>query len=272
MARVLTLVALLAGCGADDTAPEWRLDGYRVLAVVADKPEASPDDVVTVRVVDHDTEGRVAEYRWRLCLYSVGTLARFECADPALEQTLDAAGPEVAVDFGPGGLDLRARYDAIGPIIGLDGEPITFERGLDVVFKVEAGPPGGRTVRVAKRVRLRDGDGLNRNPTALPLLVAGEPGPTTAAASDEIELEVPLGDDTPERYVDPASGDERDERLVIQFYATAGTLGDRAFLDDPEPTVSWRAPAEPGPVQLYAVVRDSRGGLAVSTATVEVGR
>lgn len=68
----------------------------------------------------------------------------------------------------------------------------------------------------------------------------------------------------------------QDERLTTSFYATGGELAEgRVDENTPVPAGSashdtWSAPARSGPVKLWAVVRDDRGGVGFITGRVIV--
>jgi hypothetical protein len=57
------------------------------------------------------------------------------------------------------------------------------------------------------------------------------------------------------------------EAIRVAFYTTAGTLSadgggrDEAEADTPSTDDAWTAPASPGEVRLWLVVRDDRGGV-----------
>jgi hypothetical protein len=79
-------------------------------------------------------------------------------------------------------------------------------------------------------------------------------------------------------YIDPTSKQIATgrESIVASWYATAGTFDlDRAGRDGTDPTTTvdngWTAPASPGPVHLWVVLRDARGGVGWGSYTVTVG-
>jgi len=88
-----------------------------------------------------------------------------------------------------------------------------------------------------------------------------------------------LVEDTAE--LDPESTDEEGnplrEVVWIDYYTDAGSFeDDRALASDAargflsEQKTVWTPPAEPGPVRLWAVAHDNRGGMAVTSAMVMV--
>lgn len=251
--------AILAACEDTGLPPAWRLSGYRVMAVEAQPPEVSPDGYVTLTAYDLDTEARDITYTWSVCLYSLGAHADFRCVDPALSQPLPDSGPVARLDLGPEGLGLRRLYERYRPIVGIDGEEITFEEGFDVYVHLVASAPGGRAVSVYKRVRVRDGVGLNRNPfifgvvtdEGLPLetLRPGE------AASIRVEVDETSRDQDPEG---------RDEAFTDQWFTVSGRLSEGVGV------MKYTAPSMSGEDTIYVVVRDGRGGTAVYGAQVVI--
>ncbi len=88
-----------------------------------------------------------------------------------------------------------------------------------------------------------------------------------------------LVDDTAE--IDAESTDDEgnplQEVVWIDYYADGGTFeDDRALVSDAkrgfqaDQKTVWTPPVEPGPVQLWAVAHDNRGGMAVTSAMVMV--
>ncbi|HSS40206.1 MAG TPA: hypothetical protein VLT58_15670, partial [Polyangia bacterium] len=65
------------------------------------------------------------------------------------------------------------------------------------------------------------------------------------------------------------------ESLRVSWYASAGSfvhdVSGRAS-DDPETYTQnqWTAPTTPGPVHLWAVLRDNRGGIDFASAEIDV--
>lgn len=261
MAALLSMV----GCG-DGPPPESALIGYRVLGIIADRPELPPDGRVTLTAVDYRPGDTPATYAWTLCLYSLGSRAQFACADPALEQTLPETGPTATIDFGPEGIDFQRRFEAASPLVGLDGEPLSLEDGVDVVVGLTAEVPGDRKVLIYKRIRLRTEGTPNQNPVIADFVV-----PPTVAPATEVELAVTLGEGTPETYEEASTGRTYTERLLVNFYADAGELAMRGPFDEGTLDTTWQAPAEAGPVTLFVAVRDGRGGVAIERRTVQVG-
>ena len=60
-----------------------------------------------------------------------------------------------------------------------------------------------------------------------------------------------------------------DTDVTFSFYSTAGEM-DALRATSAAPEVEWTAPAEPGPVQLWIVARDGRGGVGWLARTLQV--
>ena len=261
MYRLSWLVLIFCACDPGPP-PESLLSSYRVLGVVADQPEISPDGRVTLTAIDYLPEGEPT-YTWTLCLYSLGSRARFACADPALEQTLPETGPTATLDFGPAGLDFRRRFEEASPLTGLDGETLTLEEGVDVVAGLTA-QVGERKVLIYKRIRIREGGEPNQNPQITGFEV---PEPLTPGALVDLAITVSPA----ETYTEASTGRTFTERLQVNFYTDAGRLADRGPFDETTLDTEWRLPSEPGPATLFAAVRDGRGGLSIVRKDVVVG-
>lgn len=66
---------------------------------------------------------------------------------------------------------------------------------------------------------------------------------------------------------------DRTESLLATWYATAGEFDDErseATSAEPQALNGWTAPAEPGPVQLWVVLRDGRGGTGFGSYRLEI--
>jgi hypothetical protein len=102
---------------------------------------------------------------------------------------------------------------------------------------------------------------------------------TTIAAEADLEVVVGWPATSIESYLyyDQASQTlvDRPETLRASWFATGGELGEDAttFAEGDAPTqlaTTWRAPATPGPVYLWVVLRDSRGGIATAAINLAV--
>jgi hypothetical protein len=181
--------------------------------------------------------------------------------------------------------------------------PVSVESGDDqwsASLERIACQPGGVTQAVS--TAFANGYVLNQNPTIASLASVDAHGDTTAIAPDvpgagpvltvsageSLSLEVawpacpsvPAACGGAETYisVDPTSKQIATgrESMVASWYATAGTFDrDRVGRDgtDTATTVDngWTAPTSPGPVHLWVVLRDARGGVGWGSYTLMVG-
>lgn len=345
-----TLAAALAataltGCGDMDLDKRSELVEYRVLAVSADVPQPSPQDTVTLTVVDHVPQGAepgAADgdtfYMWEVCPLSFGALTNYECFDPfdalggadATMGSADMLPPEIAARlpdlierlvelgvsreqvpyafapqyFATDGPSLTLDMAALGGVgveallamcsaFSPDGvcrtrgrEPVTLEQGWDVWVKLYSGVRGVRRVDTVKVLKVRDFEGRN---TANPVIEAvnfEDPDGGSASLTPEsvIQLVPSIAAGSAEEYPDILIDSEgairrgtdgavltesATEDLVVSWYATAGEFEfTRTTSDDLKNELT--LPDEPGPVRIWVVVRDGRGGFAVWEDTIEV--
>jgi hypothetical protein len=115
-----------------------------------------------------------------------------------------------------------------------------------------------------------------------PLYAAGQPtppAPATIGAGQKAILQADFGDDSAETFlvwdVVQLKLLQQRESLRVSWYATGGgflsDVSGRAS-DDPETYTQneWTAPTTPGPVHLWAVLRDNRGGIDFASAEIDV--
>jgi hypothetical protein len=295
----LAVGALLAlgACVPDLDQRTSIVDRPRVLAVVAEPAEAAPGAMVAHHALVATPAGEPAApaLEWAYCTrptppteddaVAVGCLDDAGVALAAGPGPADAAGALPAAGcmlFGPDppGPDLRPRDpDPTGgyyqPVRVRGGDLLAF--GLDrIACDLGSAPPA--VVRDF-RARYR----ANQNPPPLVLTddrgAAVDGAHVTAGATLALHAAWPA--DAAEPYVsyDLASVAvvDRRESLRVSFYATAGRFerdaagvaeadaADVTAVDD-----AWTAPPAPGPVTLWTVLRDSRGGAAVARYIIAV--
>jgi hypothetical protein len=122
----------------------------------------------------------------------------------------------------------------------------------------------------------------NRNPKLVPLTAGVDGAPAALGslpAGRRVILEAAWTADSAESYVkfDPASQTLVDEReaLRVSWFSSDGAFDDtttgRSSADVATTSDDgWTAPAQPGPVHLWVVLRDSRGGVDFQSADVQV--
>ncbi len=266
-----------------------RIDGPRVLAVVAEPAEAAPRDVVSYAAVVASPDGPVTApaLAWAHCTApkppTEDNVVPPPCVDdpaalaplgdgPTVTATMPAAacatyGPDTPLGgFRPRDPDPTGGY--YQPVrVGLDGAPITF--GLHrIACNLGDAPPA--IVR-EYRERYR----RNQHPTLSSLAVVRDgraADPATIVAGETVTLVAAWPDGAAEPYVRYDRADavlvDRVEVLRVSWFATAGGVAADATGTG---EVAWTAPSTPGPVQLWAVLHDDRGGVATATLRGVVG-
>ncbi|NMB75210.1 MAG: hypothetical protein GYA21_08775 [Myxococcales bacterium] len=263
-------LAALSGCGSDFDPPSY-LSDLRVLAIVADPVEAGPQDEVriTPAVFVHPSTA-ISEQRLSFCPFSLGSSAGFRCAVAECETPLSLEGDGSAT-VRPYELLLACAARLGG---GAGGDiPQEIPESLEVVYRLEVKTENGDARLAVLRQRLwtrAAPPALNRNPVIQSVMIGGTevlPGGTAAAVplGGEIEVSVRTDPESLDSFVDP-SGRERKEDAVVAFFATAGRFDfDQGYGTDI--AVNWKADeaAPPGGrAEMYFVLRDLRGGQAVS--------
>lgn len=256
------VLAMACGPEFDD---EKKIEGYRVLGIQAEPPEVDPDGQITMTVLEHDAEGdRPRTYAWTVCLLNPGDIGGFECLDERLEFPLDSAGPTATVDFGPDGLNVRALFETFGPVRGIDGREITLEDGFEVYANLVSSAEGGREISTYKRLRIRDGEDLNRNPTVDRIDITDRSA-AVVKPGETIELTVVVDEET--RDIRP---DGEPEIYNFRWFAVDGGLEDG--FGPPTAVVDYTAPKEVGADLVFVVVRDGQGGSVLETLEVTIAQ
>jgi hypothetical protein len=274
-------------CKPDFGVRESLVDREEVIAVRTDPPEAKPGDAVTFSVLVAAPSGTVAAppTAWAWCatpkLLTDNGAVSAACAKDGVVPVgvtggaVAAAIPESACfDFGPEtrSADQRPRDP---DVTGGYFQPIRATVGGDVVAFGFA--------RIACNLANTSGDLAadfraryvpNKNPTLAPL-----GAPAEAARGSRIMIRTSWAPEDAETYLvlDAAAQAlvTRRESMRVSWYATAGSFEhDRTGRteEDPESFTedAWTAPDAPGPVHLWAVLRDARGGVAFASANVDV--
>lgn len=297
--HLTALLFLGSGCLPELDESLSTITAPRLIAVVAEPPEARPDDAVTLTAIVADPDGGQSspQVAWSLCL------------TPKLPTENGAVSPAcLGMDVAPLGpptpkLTVRMPTDAcqrFGPDVppSMAGQPPGRPRDPDPTGgyyqPVRAELQGklsfvlprlrcnlaGASLEVAQAYSQRYTD--NRNPTLLgvtfnqgstPLdpshIPAGTSVAITATWSDAAAEIFPVLDLQTGALV------ERREAVQLSWYVTRGQLALERTGRDPEDEAgwsqnTWTAPTEPGPVHLWIVVRDSRGGLSVSYKAITI--
>jgi len=284
--RLLRLGALCAAVAlscAEDFEKQSFVSKLRVLAVkfepaelIADSNAEPPKTKMTALAVDPD--GNPVGLRWALCTVQ----------DPVPSPSIDCPGTQ--------GFDLPTDNDGVGT---LDFGKEPFRTVYDQVLAGQGGIPAdqvkaqlaigvpliiGFSARAGSQqflglttVTIRSPDAaktLNHNPVVATLMAGSVPvatdGSTQAPAGVTIQLTPIPADGSHEAT---AAGPEK---LNYSFYATNGEVKTLRSTDTTatgqaaDPSIEYAAPIATGPVQLYVVVRDGRGGIGWLARSVQV--
>ena len=280
----VALAPLLLGCAPDLGDPESLVTGPRILALRGDPAESAPGDAVSYRALVATPAGSLPApaLAWAFCA-SPAPLTENDAVSTAClgsgvralggpSTTASAATPlDACALFGPdtppGGFRPHDP-DATGGFY----QPVRAELGELTAFRLERVTCNLPDAPIAVAVELAQRYHPNRNPTlaALTTAVGGAAVPLDQIpAGASVALTTGWGAGDAESYVmfdpDTSAIVDRREALRVSWFVTGGTLTDEVTgraEDDPAVTTSttWLAPAAPGVVHLWLVLRDSRGG------------
>lgn len=265
--RRLVLLLALAGTGCEPALVDRTslIDSPRIIAVIAEPPEAAPGAMVQLRAVIAGASG--AAPRWAACNlprpFSQNQAVDSDCVSALSSATATgetftfAVLPNVCRVFGPdapsGGVRPRdpdatgGYYQPVG--VELDAPVFAFER--------LSCSPAGVSFDVAQAYRQQARPNLN------PSFQLTTDAPKAGAA---IEVRADWSAAPEERFVmiDPVSAQlvTATERYDVTWFVTAGELDSARSSSG---TTRWTLPSQPGEGTLWAVLRDSRGGVAVQS-------
>ncbi len=308
MRRALPLLLGLAASGCDmGFRPETLVEDLRLLGVRSTPADLAPGETAQLEAlaVDPSRPGKRSTVLWLGCDPDPFNLNRSACSDFAVladAGALFAPSPDggVAPDgvrvigFGPRASfaasptvfaslppdDERRRAGTVGQAllfaVAEDVPPTAGEAELRALFE-RVQRQELKSVIALFRVRISESPERNRNPTAAPLLVGRERWPrgarVTVLPGEKVELDVAAPDEDFERFTNatPSGVEEKTERVLAAWYATAGRFSEeRTALREQVRTV-FTAPGgadlqDPVPASregtLYVVLRDTRGGQA----------
>lgn len=285
---------LLAGCLPEAPERASFVSTNRVLAVVAEPAEVAPGDPVEVRALVAGVDGTVVDPQayYALCL-SPKPPAENNAVNPVCwaDAYVPVGGPgatqrvvvpeDACARFGPDtppGGELRPRdADSTGGYFQPVRVAIPELAAFGFVRIRCALPDAAADVALA----FKDAYQPNANPT-LSVISAAVDGEVVDRAAIVRDAEVTFAVDwgpSAEMYLrydrDALALVEEREAIRVSWFVTAGELAADATGRDPDDIetftrVTWRAPADPGAVHLWAVARDSRGGVAFVELDVTV--
>ncbi len=275
---LLTPLLALPACAPDAGPSPGLIDGVRVLAVRAEPAEAAPGSAVRLVATVADADGVIDDIAvdWAWCAapkpptennaVAAACLAdgvtAIGAGGPTVESTLPADGCRL---FGP---------ESPGPGLRPRDPDVTGGYHQPVRLVVD-----GQTAFGAVRLRCNLAQAplsvaqtfaAEYTANAHPALTLDGPAQATPGAAVAFTAEA----EPPEDYLrfDPAARalETREEQLIVSWFVTGGALdGERSDVTRGPATVIWTAPAA-GRYSVIAVLRDSRGGVAVREHRIEV--
>lgn len=257
----LTVLLLGTGCTTSPDPPVSFVAGLRVLAAIAEPPQADPGAVVQMSLLVVDTAGLPVAATWSRC-----TLAprSGEAVNPGCVTT--ETGPAL-VPLGTG-LSLAVTMPQV-TAADLGQPDATGGVYVPLVARVS---DGADAVTVVYRLRLGDGAPANANPTIASVDVIDATGaavpldpaaPTAVHAGEVLTLGATFAPGSAQTYAG-LGGASMTETLTTSWFSTAGTLSvQRTGASQPHTvlTLNKNLPISGGNVDLRAVVHDERGGV-----------
>jgi len=292
----LALIFALSACAPDLGTPASQLSRARIIAVQAEPAEARPGDEVAFRALYVAPIGDpdASALSWSLCtapkpLSENDTVARACLEDLGVLVTVGAGAVVAAAipddtcqRFGPdppsqkpGDPPLRPR-DA--DITGGYYQPLRIDEAEETTFALERIRCSLADASAAVVVDFAARYTANRNPS-ISSLVALSASTNQIPRDSDILLRLDYTSDSAEVFpvLDPESRAlvDRRESLRASWFVSAGTLAlDRSGRDGSETETyvenTWHTPTTPGPVSLWVVLRDSRGGVTWQTLALDV--
>jgi hypothetical protein len=295
----LFIIVVAAGCRPDLGAPSSRVTGPRILAIQGDPAEAKPGQDVTYHILVATPDGTMTDpqVQWAVCTASKplteNNVVSVECLGDAATAVGDPAASVVVTTpadacarFGPDVPPTVSGQPPFRPrdpdVTGGYYQPVRATLGTSVAFGLEriTCNVAGASLDIAQQYR--DRYVANTNPSLLPL--------TPAQGGQAVALDsLPAGTTvtfmaswTPESVetfpvYDPATQTLVDHREAVRvsWFATGGNFSSNhtgRTEAEPDTTTSneWTAPAEPGAVHLWIVLRDSRGGVDFASYELNV--
>lgn len=247
-----------------DLSPSWLIDRPRLLAVVAEPPEARPGETVQFRALLVDPDDELQTTVWVACP-EIGSNGVGVGCDP---DTADIIGVEPL--FSPTYAVPLNLLDPLPPADRIEG-------GYVLVQVLGLPPNEGEldfsTIDFAavesgyKRVVVSEAITPNANPAFESAQLDGLEVPLGAALVVDpeapYEVSVRLDEDTIETYTfinRAGNTEQRVEQPYVSWYTTDGTLLESTTLH-PFLRVTWLSPTAGREGSIYAVVRDRRGGM-----------
>jgi len=285
--KLVVLAVACALCACND-ALDQRLaivDQDRVLAITSEPPEVTPGNTAVLAALIASPTGTLAEApAWSLCSAPKPPTEDNAVADGCLADQVTPLGTSptltatIPVDacrtYGPDVTSTGFRPRDPDPTGGYYQPIRAAVPSIDLAFGFTritcdlANAPGDVAQQYLETYV------ANTNPSLDAPTI-----PAIATTDSDIPLSIGWPADAVESYVyfDPDSETliTRRESMRLSWFATAGSLAvDASAVDESDNSTSvsttWHTPSRPSTVFLWFVLRDSRGGIATASTTVDV--
>lgn len=290
MRRALLVLLPIVACRPDFGERESFVDRPEVLAVLLDPPEAREGETITTSLVVATPDGPVAK-----------PLAAWAfCATPKLLTENGAESPECLADgvtpIPGGGPSITAALPntscaLFGPeVTSADLRPRDPDVTGGFFVPIRAEVPPGLTafgfarvtcdlanVSAEQSTQFTAQYHANRNPVLQPLTAPLAFDQIPRGASVVLRASWTDADAETYAYYDPQAAQvtTKRESMRVSWFVTAGDFDEdrtgrtetelETFTED-----TWHAPSNAGPVHLWAILRDSRGGAAAAEVEITV--
>lgn len=285
MKRALLSCVLLVACLPELGERDSLVVEMQVLAVRGDPPEARPGENVTYSLFVASPNGPIAKPRasWAFCatpkLLTENGAVSAACLTNGVRPIGDGATvsaaipPDACLLFGPETSSQELRPRDPDPTGGFY-QPVRVAFDGRLSFGQERVRCNATNIAAAQAADLDRRYVANTNPEIASLAL-----PQSVARSSRHTLRLTWPETSAETYAyyDAAASSvvDRRETMRVSWFTSAGAFEhDRTgrAADERETFTEnrWSAPATPGPVHVFAVLRDDRGGVAFAHRTVAV--
>jgi hypothetical protein len=272
----LLVVYACAGCEPDTDLPRTFIGGPRVLAIAAEPPSVPAGGSTTVSALIAGTGTELPSVSWFRCRRPPrpGEAVNPDCVAVAQADYLEPIGEGTTIATT---MPADVTPEALGQPDASGGVYLTLVARVTVA---------GQTLPATYRLRLQpnpSGD-ANHNPalTGLALVDAAgtatpldETAPPTVQAGGRLALQVLVADGSVEMYPPPLGGSPVAETLRTSWFSSAGKFSHERSEGPQASTVlelDELLPAPGSAIDVFAVIRDDRGGTAYVHRTVTFGQ
>jgi hypothetical protein len=259
---ILLLPWAIAACAPEGDVSRTLIVNPRVLAIKAEPPSVAPGESTTVSALIVGVGTETPSVSWLRCRRAPrpGDAVNPDCVDTPVADYLEPIGdgPTIITAM-PSDVTAAAlgEPDASGGVY------------LPLVARVAL---AGQTLLATYRLRLSMPGDANHNPALSDLVLVAADGSTTpidvanpprVRAGDQLTLQAAVGDGSVESYPAALGGATATERLLTSWFSTAGRFS-KERSDGAQPTTVLElvgaVPAAGNPIDVFAVIRDDRGG------------